>query len=227
MHPFFKPKRPLSAAPEATPYQRAGQVWDERMGLSLAHARNWRRIAFANLALAAFLGAGWWAQSRQAVVRPFVVEVSEWGETQKITALDGRYEPTSAQISHALATWIRQVRSKPTDPVVIRQNWLSAYDLLTPKAAFFLNAWAQSHDPFAEVGREAVEVAVLSVVRRSERSFDLQWRETRFVGGQQAGQARWRALITVRLQPPKTEAELMKNPLGIRIEDVSWTPDAS
>jgi len=227
MHPFFKPKRPLSAAPEATPYQRAGQVWDERMGLSLAHARNWRRIAFANLALAAFLGAGWWAQSRQAVVRPFVVEVSEWGETQKITALDGRYEPTSAQISHALATWIRQVRSKPTDPVVIRQNWLSAYDLLTPKAASFLNAWAQSHDPFAEVGREAVEVAVLSVVRRSERSFDLQWRETRFVGGQQAGQARWRALITVRLQPPKTEAELMKNPLGIRIEDVSWTPDAS
>lgn len=227
MHPFFKPKRPLSAAPEATPYQRAGQVWDERMGLSLAHARNWRRIAFANLALAAFLGAGWWAQSRQAVVRPFVVEVSEWGETQKITALDGRYEPTSAQISHALATWIRQVRSKPTDPVVIRQNWLAAYDLLTPKAASFLNAWAQSHDPFAEVGREAVEVAVLSVVRRSERSFDLQWRETRFVGGQQAGQARWRALITVRLQPPKTEAELMKNPLGIRIEDVSWTPDAS
>ena len=227
MHPFFKPKRPLSAAPEATPYQRARQVWDERMGLSLAHARNWRRIAFANLALAAFLGAGWWAQSRQAVVRPFVVEVSEWGETQKITALDGRYEPTSAQISHALATWIRQVRSKPTDPVVIRQNWLAAYDLLTPKAASFLNAWAQSHDPFAEVGREAVEVAVLSVVRRSERSFDLQWRETRFVGGQQAGQARWRALITVRLQPPKTEAELMKNPLGIRIEDVSWTPDAS
>ena len=26
---------------------------------------------------------------------------------------------------------------------------------------------------------------------------------------------------------PRTEAELMKNPLGIRIEDVSWTPDAA
>ena len=36
-----------------------------------------------------------------------------------------------------------------------------------------------------------------------------------------------RALITVTQQPPKTEAELMKNPLGLKIEDISWTPDAS
>lgn len=227
MHPFFRSKRAMSARPIATPYQRAGQVWDERMGLSLAHARNWRRMAFANMALAAFLGVGWWMQSRQAVVKPFVVEVSEWGQTQKITAIDGRYEPTSAQVSHALATWIDQVRSKSTDAVVIRENWLAAYDLLTPKAASFLNSWASSHDPFADVGREAISVQVLNVVRRTERSFDIQWKETRFVGGQQVSQERWRAMISIKLAPPRTEAELMKNPLGIRIEDVSWTLDAS
>lgn len=227
MHPFFRPKRPLSAIPDSTPYQRAAQVWDERMGLSLAHARNWRRIAFANLALATFLGAGWWVQSQQAVVKPFVVEVSSWGQTQRITSLDGRYEPTEAQVGYALSDWIRSVRSKSIDPIVIRQNWLKAYDLVTPKAASFLNAWAQANDPFAEAGREAINVEVLNVVRRTERTYDLQWRETRFVNGQQAAQARWRALITIKLRPPKTEAELMKNPLGIRIEDVSWTPDAS
>jgi len=227
VHPFFRPKRALSAAPQSTPYQRAGQVWDERMGLSLAHARNWRRLAVANLGLAAFLGAGWWMQAERAQVRPFVVEVSDWGQTQRITALDGRYEPTEAQVGHALAEWIRDVRGKSIDPIVIRQNWLSAYDLVTPRGAAFLNAHAQAHDPFAEAGREAVNVEVLNVVRRTRRTYDLQWRETRFVNGQPAGQARWRALITIRLQPPKTEAELMKNPLGLRIEDVSWTPDAS
>jgi len=227
MHPFFRPRRALSAAPEATPYRKAAQVWDERMGLSLAHARNWRRMAFANLAVAGFLGAGWWMQAQQAVVRPFVVEVSQWGQTQRITALDGRYEPTEAQVGHALASWIRSVRAKSVDPVVIRQNWLAAYDFVTPRAAAFLNAWAQAHDPFADVGREAVVVEILNVVRRSARTYDLQWRETRFVNGQAAGQARWRALITLKLQPPKTEAELLRNPLGIRIEDVSWTPDAS
>ncbi len=227
MHPFFKPKRRLSASPQVTPYQRAGQVWDDRMGLSIAHARNWRRIAVANLGLAAFLGAGWWVQADRAIVKPFVVEVAEWGQTQKITALDGRYEPTQAQTGYALAQWIRDVRSKSIDPIVIRQNLMRAYDLLTPRAAGFLNDWAQSRDPFAEAGREAINVEVLNVVRRSEKTFDLQWRETRFVNGHQAGSARWRALITVTVQPPKTEAELMRNPLGLKIEDVSWTPDAS
>jgi type IV secretion system protein VirB5 len=227
MHPFFRPRRVLTSAPEATPYQRAGQVWDDRMGLSLAHARNWRRIAVANLALAVFLGAGWWVQADRAVVKSFVVEVSDWGETQRITAIGGRYEPNDAQVGHALAGWIRDVRSKSIDPIVLRQNWLRAYDLLTPKAASFLNAWAQTRDPFAEVGREAVNVEVLNVVRRSGRTFDLQWRETRFINGQSAGSERWRALITTGVQAPRNEAELMKNPLGLKIEDVSWTPDAS
>jgi type IV secretion system protein VirB5 len=227
MHPFFKPKRRLTAAPDSTPYQRAGQVWDDRMGLSLAHARNWRRIAFANLGLAAFLGAGWWVQADRAVVRPFVVEVAEWGQTQRITALDGRYEPTQAQTAYALAQWVSDVRSKSIDPIVIRENWLRAYDLLTPRAAAFLNAWAQDHDPFAGAGQEAATVEVLNVVRRSERTFDLQWRETRFVNGQASASERWRALITVGHQPPRTEAELMRNPLGLKIEEVSWTPDAS
>ncbi|WP_313046079.1 conjugal transfer protein TrbF, partial [Brevundimonas sp.] len=136
-------------------------------------------------------------------------------------------EPNEAQISHALAGWVRDVRSKSIDPIVIRQNWLRAYDLLTPKAATFLNAWAQTHDPFVDVGREAVNVEILNVVRRSGRTFDLQWRETRFVNGQAAGAQRWRALITTTLQPPKTEAELLRNPLGLKIEDVSWTPDVA
>ena len=100
-------------------------------------------------------------------------------------------------------------------------------DSLSPRAGAFLNAWAQSHDPFADVGREAVNVEILNVVKRSERTFDLQWRETRFVNGQQAATERWRALITTGRQPPRTEAELMRNPLGLKIEDISWTPDAS
>jgi len=230
MHPFFKPKptgeRVLSASPIETPYQRAAQVWDERMGLSLAHARSWRLMAFTAMGFAAFLGAGWWAQAQRSVIKPFIVEVSSWGETQKITSLDQTYRPAEAQIGYALARWIGDVRGKSTDPVVIRQNWLRAYDLTTPKSGATLSAFAKDHDPFANAGKEAVAVTVLNVVARSERSFDLQWREERFINGASAGAERWRALITVKIVPPRNEAALMKNPLGIAIEDVSWTLDA-
>ncbi|MFB2351390.1 VirB8/TrbF family protein, partial [Priestia megaterium] len=85
----------------------------------------------------------------------------------RITAIDGRYTPSQAQIGHALAGWIGEVRSKSVDPIIVRQNWMHAYDLATPRAAAFLNAWAQTHDPFAEIGREAVHVEVLNVVART------------------------------------------------------------
>jgi type IV secretion system protein TrbF len=230
MQPFFKPKptgnNALSATPIATPYQRAGQVWDERMGITLAHARNWRFMAFGTLVFAGFLGAGWWAQAQRSVVHPFIVEVSSWGQTQKITALDQRYQPNEAQISFALARWIADVRGKSVDPILIRQNWMRAYDFTTPKSAGYLNAWAQEHDPFANAGREAIAVSVLNVVPRSPKTYDIQWREEKFSNGMSGGAQRWRALVTIRFEPPRNEADLMKNPLGIKIEDVSWTLDA-
>lgn len=230
MHPFFKPKpagtQALSATPIATPYQRAGQVWDDRMGLTLSHARNWRNMAFGTLLFAGFLGAGWWAQAQRSFVKPFIVEVSSWGQTQKITAIDQTYRPNEAQVSFALSRWIADVRGKSIDPVLIRQNFMRAYDFTTPKSAAYLNAWAQENDPFANAGREAVAVSILNVVARSEKTFDIQWREEKFVNGMSSGAQRWRALVTVRFEPPRSEAELMKNPLGIKIEDLSWTLDA-
>ena len=38
-------------APE-TPFQRAGQLWDERIGSARVQARSWRLIAFGCLGLA-------------------------------------------------------------------------------------------------------------------------------------------------------------------------------
>src|SRR5256886_14675355 len=61
-------------APE-TPYQRAAQVWHERIGSARVQARNWRLIAFGNLFLAAGLAArvGWQLAARTLV--PLVVAV--------------------------------------------------------------------------------------------------------------------------------------------------------
>ena len=224
-------KRPSThygkAAEPETPYQRAAQVWDERIGASRIQAKNWRLMAFGSLILSAGFATALVVQSARGTIVPWVVQVDRIGQAQAVAPAEADYRPTDPQIAFHLARFIEQVRSIPADAIIVRQNWLRAYDLMTPRAASFLNAWAQSHDPFAEVGREAVNVEVLNVVRRTERTYDLQWRETRFVNGQQAGVERWRALITTGLQPPRTEAELMKNPLGLKIEDVSWTPDAS
>ena len=53
-----------------TPFQKAAQVWDERIGSARVQARNWRLIAFANLFLAAGLAGGLVWQAARGTVTP-------------------------------------------------------------------------------------------------------------------------------------------------------------
>jgi type IV secretion system protein VirB5 len=93
------------------------------------------------------------------------------------------YRPSDAQIAFHLARFVDNVRSLSSDSVVVRQNWLKAYDFVTDKAAVTLNEYARDNDPFARVGRETVAVEVASVVRASESSFQVRWVERTFEGG--------------------------------------------
>src|SRR5487761_1400084 len=114
-----------------TPYQRAGQVWDERVGSARVQAKNWRLAFFGTLALSGGLAAGLVWQSARGTVTPWVV--------------------------------------------VLRQNWLDAYNYVTDKGALALNDYARRADPFAEIGKKQVAVEVSSVIRASPSSFRVAW----------------------------------------------------
>src|SRR5690348_13666860 len=82
-----------------TPYQRAAQAWDERIGSARVQARNWRLAAFGGLILSSGLSAGLLWQSMQSRVVPFVVAVDRLGEPRAIAPADRDYRPTDAQIA--------------------------------------------------------------------------------------------------------------------------------
>ncbi|MFX8692430.1 VirB8/TrbF family protein, partial [Acinetobacter baumannii] len=47
MNPFRRASVRYGRTPEPeTPYQKASQVWDERIGAARVQARNWRLMAF-------------------------------------------------------------------------------------------------------------------------------------------------------------------------------------
>ncbi|MNF97204.1 VirB8 protein [compost metagenome] len=68
-----------------------------------------------------------------------------------------------------------------------------------------------------------MSVEVTSVVRASDSSFQVRWIERRFVNGAAAGLERWTAVISLVLQPPRTEEKLRRNPLGIYVNGLSWS----
>ncbi|WIW88027.1 conjugal transfer protein TrbF [Sphingobium sp. V4] len=222
---FFKrsAQRYGRTPPPETPYQRAGQLWDERIGSARVQARNWRLMAFGCLALTAGTSAGLAWQSLQSRVTPYVVEVDRLGEARAVQAADVEYRPTDAQVAWHLSHFITNVRSVSLDPVLMRRDWLQAYDFATKRGAQFLGDYARSASPFASVGERTVSVQVTSVVRASDKSFQVKWTETAFERGSQAGSSRWTAILTTVTRPPVSTDVLRKNPLGIYVDAIDWS----
>jgi type IV secretion system protein VirB5 len=208
-----------------TPYQKAAQIWDERIGSARVQARNWRLMAFGGLALSTGLSGGLVWQSLQSRVVPFVVEVDRLGEPRALQPADQDYRPTDPQIAWHLARFITDVRTVSLDPVLMRANWLSAYDFVTPRGARFLGDYARSADPFAEVGTRTVSVQVTSVVRASDRSFQVKWIESIFERGNLASTSHWTAMVTVVMRPPASAEVLRKNPLGLYVDAIDWSQE--
>ena len=225
---FKRPSVRYGRTPEpVTPYQRAQQAWDDRIGSARVQARNWRLMALGELALIGGLSAALIWQSANGSVVPWVVQVDRLGQAQAVEPAVAGYRASDPEIAWHLARFIEQVRSVPADPIVLRQSWLRAYDYTTDRGAAALNDYARINDPFAKVGQTQVSVEVSSVIRASDDSFRIAWVERRYEQGQLAVTDRWSAIVTLVLQPPRDAERLRKNPLGIFVHAINWSRESA
>ncbi|MBG6162777.1 type IV secretion system protein VirB5 [Labrenzia sp. EL_195] len=206
-----------------TPYQKAAQIWDERIGSARVQAKNWRLMAFGCLTLSGGFAAALIWQSVNGSVVPWVVQVDKLGEAQVVAAASADYEPSDPQIAFHLARFIKKVRSIPADAIIVRQNWLRAYEFTTDRGALALNDYARSNDPFTRVGKQQIAVEVSSVIRASPGSFRVAWTERHYENGQLSATERWTAILTIVIQPPRDAERLRANPLGIYINAINWS----
>lgn len=223
---FKRPTTHYGKTPEPeTPYQKAAQVWDDRIGSARVQAKNWRLMAFGSLMLAGSFAAALVWQSARGTVVPWVVQVDRLGQAQAVEPAVADYRPTDPQIAWHLARFIEQVRSIPADAIVVRQNWLRAYDFTTDRGALALNDYARANEPFSKVGKQQIAVEVSSVIRASPDSFRVAWVERRYQDGSLASTERWTAIITVVIQPPRDAERLRKNPLGVFVNAINWSKE--
>ena len=226
MMPFKRASVRYSKTPVSeTPYQAAQQLWDERIGSARVQARNWRAMAFGALALAFLMAGGLLWYSARSTITPYVVEVDRTGEVLGVGPAVEAYHPRSAEIAYFLSQFIEYVRSVPLDPVVLRHDWLRAYDFVTPRGAAVLNAYARANNPFAHVGHRTVTVQVRSIVRISARSYQAQWTQQTFENGSPVSTDRWTGIFTIVIHTPHDVVSLRKNPLGIYIDGLDWSRD--
>jgi type IV secretory pathway TrbF-like protein len=221
--PFRSPARSFAPSEPDTPYRRARQEWDARMGSAVLSARAWRATAFSALALLGLSVASLVLVALQQRTFVHVVEVSPEGQVMNVRAADGRWSPSQAQTAYHLGQFIRLVRSLPTDGVVLRENWLQAYRFVTPQAAAQLSEIARQDDPFLSLGRVGRTVHIRSIIARSNNAWEVTWVERAANASGTADPEIYSGVFTLTTRAPRNADEVANNPLGLLISDFSWS----
>lgn len=208
-------------------YERAKREWDNRIGSARVQAFHWRLIALLALAGMIALGVTLGYVAVHQEVKTFVIETDQLGQPARVSLLDDRYRPDKAQSGYFVAELVRLVRARPLDPVVLRQNWKRAYAFLAGTAVKTMNEYARTDPPLRKVdGRGLTRtVSVTNVLQQSEDAFQVRWQETDYVGGVPQRPQRHSGLFKIEVKPPRNEADVFRNPLGIYVISFSWSKE--
>src|SRR2546423_15427392 len=99
-----------------SPYLAARREWNERYGDYIARARNWRRAAFAALAVSGVLSVGTVWQASQSKVVPYVVVVDKLGDAVPVGRADRAAPADLRVVKAALAAWVGAGRAVSSGP---------------------------------------------------------------------------------------------------------------
>jgi type IV secretion system protein VirB5 len=214
--------------PAETPYSKAQQEWDRRMGGTTVQAANWRLATFAALALNLVSCLGLIYLGAQPKAVPHLIQVDRLGAPtylgpiERATAKD--FKPTPASLQYHLRRFVADTREISSDAAVLKHNWYDAYRLVTPNGANQLSAYVKGSDPFEKLQRQVrVSVQVNVVVQISRETWQVDWTETTWDDhGNPTDTAIWRGTLHVLLQVPDSEEQLATNPLGLFIDELHW-----
>jgi type IV secretion system protein TrbF len=224
-NPFKKEAANYKGEIPVTPYQLAQQEWDQRIGSSRVQARNWRMLAMMLLAIVVLLLVVLIAILTIRKDRVYIAEVSTGGRVVNIAPLTINYQPDLAQKEYFLSNFVALIRNLPLDPVVAKQNWLTAYQFLNGRAAERLNAYFKQDNPIAALGKKTVTTQIIDVNPVSPSTIHMQWVETTTnINGQEEGKKNYSGVFTFVIKQPRTQEEILHNPLGIYIVDFDISP---
>lgn len=135
------------------------------------------------------------------------------------------YVPKEAEIRYFLSEFIQNTRTVPLDPVRMRQQWERATHFMTSEATNKMSDFMRKDNPTAKLGKMTVQPTItsLQLYPNTNNTYQIRWYEEEYsINGNATSKKRnYIGLFMVTVEPPTAEGELMINPLGIRIKDLS------
>jgi type IV secretion system protein VirB5 len=207
-----------------TRHKHAEKTWNERMRFPQLQIQRWQKIAGVLALLLAVSTLANVTQALSSKVQPYVVEVHESGQVRLVGKPEpAQYEPSEAAEKFFVQELVTNLRSRPRDPVVLRKNLEHASALLTENGRNLMEKYIERVQPHSKENKRLVSVDIESIVRESEKTYQVAWTEHYAGKFQGPSIAKYTGLFTVHQGQPHDEAELRKNPLGLYVDHFSWS----
>jgi type IV secretory pathway TrbF-like protein/sugar phosphate permease len=206
-------------------YDRAVEVWEERLKVANTQVESWRWAALGSITITFLLVLTLITRASQSAVLPYIISVEHLGMARGASPVKQSYQPSDVLISYFISQFIEDVRSLSTDPVVIYAKWRHAYHYLTDRGARTLNNYAAKTDPFSKIGIRTTVVDVNSVARISPNSFKIQWKETTYEKRELPRTEQYTGAITIVFKDSDVPETVRENPLGLYIHGLNWSQD--
>lgn len=215
------------------PYLNARRTWNDQAAANIATRQMWQILGILSLLIALGSVAGLVVLSQQSKVIPYIVEVDKLGHlagagvAQQTESVDPRI------VKALLGDWISNIRMVTPDVELQRKAIFKVFALLHAgdpayvMVTEFLNG-DEKKNPFVRAQTQLVTADVDSLLQQTATSWQAEWVETTRdrSGNLQGPPVHWRALFSLAVVPPASDAvdqQILENPLGIFIKDVSWT----
>ncbi|MDY0215040.1 MAG: VirB8/TrbF family protein [Bacilli bacterium] len=210
---------------EINPFLAARREWNERYGSYIKSASTWRLIAFllCIITIIAISGLAYSASQNKHI--PYIIEVDKLGTAVAVAPAKQIETQDERVVKHALAEFTSNYRSVYGDKDVQKEVIFKAYRYLLPSspAYFAVTEYYKQNSPFQRMETERVSVEILSVIKISPTTWQIDWKENKSdAQGHLNGIEFYKGAATLKFIEPKNENEIFKNPTGLWVSEFSW-----
>lgn len=208
------------------PYVLAREEWNDRYGDYIAQAKNWRTVAILTSAIALVSVSGLAYRASQDKFIPYVVEVDKLGQAAHV-GYANQASPVDQRVVKAfLVRFLQDFRSVTPDAVAQKAALDRLYSMVPTGSPALekINTYYKDNSPFMVAQSATVALEIQPPLPISGQTWQLEWTETkRNLSGQVLSRMRYKASLTVALNPPQNEGLMLVNPLGLFVMDLNWS----
>jgi type IV secretory pathway TrbF-like protein len=204
------------------PYLNNRKDWNEIYAKEKSNASMWRMFGFINMfiTLISVIGVIYIAQLPSVV--PYLFKEDAMGGITALGIPNTIMKVDNRIIANQLATFVTNLRQVPSSDD-IRKTYVHRVKMMSTSELFQRNLAPMLKDEYALIGTGTLDINITAILPISQGLWEIEWFETR--NGAKIGKFKstisYKRLNTLAKDPN----ELIWNPIGIIITDISISPE--